>query len=192
MYFTLPGTSQFQIPQSVTAITIDLCGGGGGGGGSASLNGGGAGGFGSIDLSVVPGDIYFVGVGSGGGASGNGGASSFSGPAGYFTVSGGGAGNGAGGGSGGFFFPGGSPNSSLFANTISNQAQNGGEVLDLLAQNFQIFGKGGASGYGGGSSGGSQNAGPWGGGGGGGNDIPPGPIPTAGAPGLVRIFYVGP
>ena len=52
-HFTTVGTFSFQVPQNVTSLIVDVCGGGGGG--SEALTGGGAGGMGSANLTVSPG-----------------------------------------------------------------------------------------------------------------------------------------
>ena len=53
-------------PEGVTQISVLCIGGGGGGAGSGGIYGGGGAGLGYTTLTVVPGQIYEVGVGAGG------------------------------------------------------------------------------------------------------------------------------
>lgn len=75
--FTTPGVYSWTVPVGVTGILVE--GIGGGGGGTAGTNGkGGAGGIKTIkSLSVTPGDIHSITIGSGGSGGGNGGSSLF-------------------------------------------------------------------------------------------------------------------
>jgi len=79
--FRTSGTFTFTVPAGVTSVIVEVWGGGGGGG----LRDGGSGGYVKGDISVTPGEVISVTVGSGGSAGsqttfsagGNGGASSF-------------------------------------------------------------------------------------------------------------------
>jgi hypothetical protein len=68
--FTSVGTTTWTIPVGVTTITAVCVGGGGGAGGSDSTRAGGGGGGGGLaygsTISVTPGDILYIRVGSGG------------------------------------------------------------------------------------------------------------------------------
>jgi hypothetical protein len=56
----------WKVPESVTAITVDVIGGGGGGGGGYQGGGGGGGGFQESTLTISPKSIYPIQVGVGG------------------------------------------------------------------------------------------------------------------------------
>jgi len=79
--FRTLGTFTFTVPAGVTSVIVEVWGGGGGGG----LRDGGSGGYVKGDISVTPGEVISVTVGSEGSAGsqltflsgGNGGASSF-------------------------------------------------------------------------------------------------------------------
>ncbi|CNI72942.1 glycine-rich domain-containing protein [Yersinia intermedia] len=107
--FLTAGTFTFTVPDGVTRIRARVVGGGGGAGGSGAGRtggGGGGGGYAESWITVTPGQVLTIIVGSagnGGGVSGagsNGGASSVSG---FLSASGGlgGAGGGVGTGGGG-------------------------------------------------------------------------------------------
>jgi hypothetical protein len=68
--FTSVGTTTWTVPVGVTTITAICIGAGGGGGGHNSREGGGGGGGGGLSfgstISVTPGDILYIRVGSGG------------------------------------------------------------------------------------------------------------------------------
>ncbi|WP_271311762.1 hypothetical protein [Yersinia intermedia] len=105
--FLTAGTFTFTVPDGVTRIRARVVGSGGGAGGSgAGRTGGGGGGYAESWITVTPGQVLTIIVGSagnGGGVSGagtNGGASSVSG---FLSASGGlgGAGGGVGTGGGG-------------------------------------------------------------------------------------------
>ncbi|MDN0114354.1 phage tail protein [Yersinia intermedia] len=105
--FLTAGTFTFTVPDGVTRIRARVVGGGGGAGGSGAGRtggGGGGGGYAESWITVTPGQVLTIIVGSagnGGGVSGagsNGGASSVSG---FLSASGGGGGAGGGVGTGG-------------------------------------------------------------------------------------------
>jgi hypothetical protein len=68
--FTDVGTTTWTVPVGVTTITAVCIGGGGGAGGSSSSRGGGGGGGGGLSygstISVTPGNVLYIRVGSGG------------------------------------------------------------------------------------------------------------------------------
>lgn len=68
--FSSPGTSNYTVPTGVTTITVKAYGAGGGGGagntGSGVGGNGGGGGFMQSDITVTPGEVLSVTVGSGG------------------------------------------------------------------------------------------------------------------------------
>lgn len=64
-----PGSYSFTVPSKVTSIQYIVVGGGGGGGGGGYQNGGGGGGGGAWNISVLtvtPGQVFAITVGSGG------------------------------------------------------------------------------------------------------------------------------
>lgn len=163
--YTSSGT--WTCPAYVYKAKITVIGGGGGGGNFIAAGqpggGGGSGGASISVITVVPGTVYTVTVGSGGGASSAGTASSFSGP-GITTITGGG-GSGAGtspnqwsGGDGGTASGG-------TLNIQGSSGQNG----DLTASNSYAAGSGGGAPFIGAttkvSQNGSANSGSGGGGG---------------------------
>ena len=79
-YVVLTASGTWTVPAGVTSVTIGCYGGGGGGGGAnnssgdAAGGGGGGGAYSTQTLTVIPGQIYTVTIGSGGtGGSGSGG-----------------------------------------------------------------------------------------------------------------------
>jgi hypothetical protein len=69
--FTSPGSQTWVCPANVTQIMVQCWGGGGGGGNSnysqgSGGGGGGGGAFSSSLLNVIPGNIYYLSIGSGG------------------------------------------------------------------------------------------------------------------------------
>ena len=68
-YYTSPGSDTYTVPSGVTSITVKSWGGGGGGGGGGTDAGGGNGGgsgYSKTTLSVTPGEVLDIYVGSGG------------------------------------------------------------------------------------------------------------------------------
>jgi hypothetical protein len=81
---TYTSSGSWTCPNGVYQVQVE-CWGGGGGGSTRTTNGSGGGGGGgayaSSTLSVIPGNIYTIAVGTGGGPAVNGGSSSFDSPA---------------------------------------------------------------------------------------------------------------
>ncbi len=156
----------FVVPVGVTSIKVKMWGPGGGTGNYGAAGGGGAGGFTTGFLSVTPGEILYLAVGSGGkhpvSTTGNGGNGGW--PGGGFGT----RGDASGGGGGGFT---GIFNTSMTQGNALMIAGGGGG-----ATGFGNFGAGGGGGLTGGSGtsgsgfGGTQSAG---GNGGGGSSSPP-------------------
>lgn len=188
------GTGSFTVPAGVSKIVSKVWGAGGGGGSSTATGscggGGGGGGFAESVLSVTPGAVIAITVGSGGTGTGTtspgtaGGASSVGslisaagGSGGTSSASGIAAGGGGGAGTG----------------TFSATGQNGASSSFQSGSNVYQAGSGGGSPFGGCGGMGGVAAGqigcfPGGGGSGGAPTVPG----TSGASGAVCIYWLSP
>lgn len=99
--FSSPGTRAWTVPGGAAKIRVEAWGGGGAGGRGVKTSnhhvsgfGGGAGGYASKEISVTPGDVYQVTVGSGGKSPGAGGSNSEFSKGGQVVVGAGGGGGG--------------------------------------------------------------------------------------------------
>jgi hypothetical protein len=84
-YETFDSSGTWTAPPGITSVTVDMWGGGGGGGGGTQANdGGAAGAYVHQIVSVTPGNVYTLAVGTGGGG-GVGGGAAGAGRTGYAT-----------------------------------------------------------------------------------------------------------
>lgn len=139
----------FTVPAGVNLLKVKMWGPGGGTGNYAGSGGGGAGGYSTGFLTVTPGEVLYLAVGSGGkrpvSTTGNGGAGGW--PGGGFGTRGDASGAGGGGFTGIF-------NTSMIqANALMIAAGGGGST------GFGAFGAGGGGGLTGGSGSGSSGKG---------------------------------
>jgi hypothetical protein len=171
--FTSGGSFDWTVPSGVTSVTVHLWGGGGGGGGSMdavwsghAAGGGGGGGYSTATVSVVPGAVIPITVGSGGlgGLPGSGGAAG--GTTWFGSSHSAGGGGGAAAGSGVVGNPGGAAGVGATTNGVGgNSSHSGGQ--DVGGTGGKAGGTaGGLGGTGGTANSGANGASPGGGGGG--------------------------